>query len=65
MGNSEFALEVHSNHGQQKARKMYSKDENLYVIFVDRKRYVEGMLTHYQRFTCLLGSYEKQMWDYT
>ena len=49
MENSEFALEVHSNHGQQKARKMYSKDENLYVMFVDLKSYVEGIVTHYQQ----------------
>ena len=48
MNNYEFALEVHSNHGQQKARKMYSKDENLYVMFVDLKNDVKGMLTHCQ-----------------
>ena len=34
---------------QQKARKMYSKDENLYVMFVDLKSYVEGMLIHCQQ----------------
>ena len=28
---------------------MYSKDENSYVMFVDLKSYVEGMLTHYQQ----------------
>ena len=49
LGEFRVALEVHSNHGQQKARKMYSKDEDLYVMFVDLKSYVEGMLTHYQQ----------------
>ena len=44
-----FALEVYSNHGQQKARKMYSKDENSYAMFVDLKVYVKGMLTHCQQ----------------
>ena len=46
MEDSEFALEVHSNHGQQKARKMYGKYENSYEMFVDLKSYVKGMLTH-------------------
>ena len=49
LGDSELALEVHSNHGQQKARKMYSKDENSNVMFVDLKSYVEGIVTHYQQ----------------
>ena len=43
-----FALEVYSNHRQQKARKMYSKDENLYVMFVDLKvckGYVDALPT--------------------
>ena len=44
-----FAREVLTNHGQQKARKMYSKDENSYVMFVNLKSYVKGMLTHYQQ----------------
>ena len=44
-----FALEVHPNHGQQKARKMYSKDENSHVMFVDLVKYVKGMLTHCQQ----------------
>ena len=35
--NSEFALEFHSYHGQQKARNMYSKDEKSYVMFVGLK----------------------------
>ena len=30
-------------------RKMYSEDENSYVMFVDLKSYVQGMLTHYQQ----------------
>ena len=30
-------------------KKMYSKDENSYVMFVDLKSYVKGMLTHYQQ----------------
>ena len=30
-------------------RKMYSKDENSYVIIVDLKSYVKGMLTHCQQ----------------
>ena len=47
--NCEFALEVHSNHGQQKARKMWSKDENSYVMLVELKSYVKGMLTHCQQ----------------
>ena len=47
--NSEFALEVHFNHVQQKARKMHSKDENSYVMFVDLKSYVKGVLAHYQQ----------------
>ena len=38
-----------SIHGQQKARKMYRKDENLYVMFVDLKNYVNGMLMHCQQ----------------
>ena len=40
---------VHSNHGQQKARKMYSKDENSYVMFVDLKSYVKCLLTYCQQ----------------
>ena len=28
---------------------MYSKDENSYVMFVDLKSYVKGMLTHCQQ----------------
>ena len=44
-----FALEVHSNHGQQKARKMYSKYENSYVMFVDLRSYVGGIVMHYQQ----------------
>ena len=47
--NSEFGLEVHSNQEQQKTRKMYRKEENLYVMFVDLKSYVNGILTHYQQ----------------
>ena len=39
----------YSNHGQQKARKMYSKDENSYVMFVDLKSYVESIVTHYKQ----------------
>ena len=46
----EFAWEVHSNHGQQKARKLYSRDENLYAKFVYLKSYVIGMMTHYQQY---------------
>ena len=49
MENYEIALDVLSNHRQQKARKMYSKDENSYVMFVDLKNYVKGMLTHCQQ----------------
>ena len=49
MENCEFALEVHSNHEQQKARKMYCKDENAYVMFVDLMSYVKGMLTYCQQ----------------
>ena len=44
-----FALEVNSNPRKQKARKMYSKDENLYVMFVDLKSYVKGLFTHCQQ----------------
>ena len=40
---------IHSNHGQQKARNMYSIDENSYVMFVDLKSFEKGMLTHYQQ----------------
>ena len=29
---------------------MYSKDENSYVMFVDLKSYVEGIVTHYQQW---------------
>ena len=42
-------MEVHSNHGHQRARKMYSKDENAYVMFVDLKSYVNGIMTKYQQ----------------
>ena len=49
MENYEFALEIHSNHGRQTAKKMYSGDERLYVMFVDLKSYVNGLLTHCQR----------------
>ena len=49
LGEFRVALEVHSNHGHQKARKMYSKDENSYVRFVDLKSYVEGIVMHYQQ----------------
>ena len=28
---------------------MYSKDENSYVVFVDLKSYVEGIVTHSSR----------------
>ena len=44
-----FALEVHSHSGQQKVRKVYSKDKNSYAMFVDLKSYVKGMLTHFQQ----------------
>ena len=44
--NNDFALEVQSNHRQQKARKVYSREENLYVRFVDLKNYINGILTH-------------------
>ena len=47
--NSEFALEVHSNHGHQKARNMYSKYDKSFVMFVDLKSYVKGMLAPYQQ----------------
>ena len=32
-----------------KGKKMYSKDENLYAMFVDLKSFVKGMLTHCQQ----------------
>ena len=47
--NSEFGLEVHSNQEHQKTRKMYRKEENLYVMFVDLKSNVNGILMHYQQ----------------
>ena len=42
---------------------MYSKDENSYVMFVDLKSYVKGMLTHYQTCvpTSLCKKYIKQI----
>ena len=47
--NYEFALEIHSNHGRQTAKKMYSRDESLYVMSVDLKSYVKVLLTHCQQ----------------
>ena len=51
MDNYKFALEVHSNLRQQKARKIYinSKDENWYVMLEDLKNYVMGRLTRCQQ----------------
>ena len=49
LGEFESALEAHSNPGQQKARKIYSKDENSYVMFVDLKSFVKGMLTYFRQ----------------
>ena len=49
LGKYEFALEVYSNHGQKKARKIYSKVKNSYVMFVDLKNYVKGMVTYCQQ----------------
>ena len=34
---------------------MYSKGDNLYVMFVDMKSYIEGMLTHYQQEQALVN----------
>ena len=50
-----FASEVHSNHGQQKSRKMYIRDKNLYAMIVDLKSYVMGMLTHCQQYQAEQG----------
>ena len=30
-------------------KKIYSKDENSYVMFIDLKIYAKGMMTHYQQ----------------
>ena len=45
----EFALEAYFNYGQQKTRKMYSRDKNLYAMLEDLKDYVMGMLTRCQQ----------------
>ena len=37
------------HHGKQKARKMYSREKNLHVMFVDLKNNVMGMLTDHQQ----------------
>ena len=51
-GELRVCLIVHSNHGQQKARKMYRKYEKSYVMFVDLKSYSGP--------SGILGSGEKQ-----